>query len=74
MTSTSGSCSTIGMSSCQRWGKTSGRRLPAALRPGTAGTYSGVGTVPMAGRWDATVTVRRGGQLVGTRQFALVTR
>jgi membrane fusion protein, copper/silver efflux system len=38
------------------------------------GVYRGPGQVMMAGRWDATVTVTRGGQRVGSKQFAVVAR
>jgi len=36
------------------------------------GVYRGVGEIAMAGRWDVTVTVRRGGQTIGRRQTAIV--
>jgi hypothetical protein len=35
------------------------------------GRYRGAGNVMMAGTWDATVTVKRGGQEVGTRKVAI---
>jgi RND family efflux transporter MFP subunit len=38
------------------------------------GVYRGRGQVLTAGRWDTTVTVSRGGQRLGSRQFALVVR
>jgi membrane fusion protein, copper/silver efflux system len=38
------------------------------------GVYRGPGQVLTAGRWDTTVTVSRGGQRLGSRQFALVVR
>jgi RND family efflux transporter MFP subunit len=45
-------------------------RLPHAGN----GVYRGAGLVMMAGRWDATVTVTRAGQPLGSKQFALVSR
>ena len=45
-------------------------KLPAA----GSGVYRGSGQVIMAGRWDVTVDVSRGGQRLGTRQFAVVAR
>lgn len=33
------------------------------------GTYSGVGQVMMAGAWDVTVAVKRGGKEIGSRTF-----
>ncbi len=36
------------------------------------GAYRGVGDVPMAGRWDVTVTVSRAGQRIGTKRLVLV--
>ena len=38
------------------------------------GVYRGMGQVMMAGRWDATVTVMRGGQRVGSKQLSVVAR
>jgi membrane fusion protein, copper/silver efflux system len=38
------------------------------------GVYRGPGQVMMGGRWDVTVTVSRGGQRLGNRQFALVAK
>jgi hypothetical protein len=38
------------------------------------GVYRGAAQVMMAGRWDATVTVARGGQQLGRKQLALVAR
>jgi RND family efflux transporter MFP subunit len=40
----------------------------------SGGVYRGPGQVIMAGRWDVTVTVGRGGQQVGRKQFAVVAR
>jgi nitrogen fixation protein FixH len=33
------------------------------------GTYSGVGQVMMAGTWDVTVAVKRGGKEIGSKKF-----
>jgi len=38
------------------------------------GVYRGAGQVMMAGRWDATVTVAKGGQQLGRKQLAVVAR
>jgi len=38
------------------------------------GVYRGTGQVMMAGRWDVTITVSRGGQRIGSKQVALVAR
>jgi hypothetical protein len=38
------------------------------------GVYRGPGQVMMAGRWDATVNVLRGGQRIGSRQVSVVAR
>lgn len=38
------------------------------------GRYSGTGNVMMAGTWDATVMVMRGGQEVGTRKFTVTAK
>ncbi len=47
-------------------------RSAAALPHAGGGTYRGSGQVPMAGRWDLTVTVSRDGQRVGSRRMAIV--
>jgi RND family efflux transporter MFP subunit len=46
----------------------------ARLAPAGGGVYRGSGQVMMAGRWDATVTVVRGGQRLGTKQLPIVAR
>ena len=38
------------------------------------GRYSGAGNVMMAGSWDATVSVKRGGQEIGNRKVAIVAK
>ena len=49
-------------------------RSEAKLAPAGGGVYRGRGQVMMAGRWDATVTVTRGGQRLGSKQLPLVAR
>ena len=45
-------------------------KLPAA----GGGVYRGSGQVLMAGRWDVTVDVSRGGQRLASRQVAMVAK
>jgi Cu(I)/Ag(I) efflux system membrane fusion protein len=49
-------------------------RSEAKLTPAGGGVYRGSGQVMMAGRWDATVTVVRGGQRLGTKQLPVVAK
>lgn len=49
-------------------------RSEAKLPSVGGGTYRGSGQVMMAGRWDATVIVTRGGQRLGTKQLPVVAR
>ena len=49
-------------------------RNEVKLSPAGAGVYRGTGQVMMAGRWDASVTVMRGGQRLGTKQLPVVAR
>jgi RND family efflux transporter MFP subunit len=49
-------------------------RNETKLAQAGAGVYRGPGQVVMAGRWEVTVTVSRGGQRLGTRQFAMAAR
>jgi Cu(I)/Ag(I) efflux system membrane fusion protein/cobalt-zinc-cadmium efflux system membrane fusion protein len=49
-------------------------RNEVRLSPAGAGVYRGTGQVMMAGRWETTVTVTRGGQRLGTKQLPLVAR
>ena len=49
-------------------------RSEAKLAPAGGGVYRGNGQLMMAGRWDATVTVVRGGQRLGTKQLPVVAR
>jgi membrane fusion protein, copper/silver efflux system len=46
-------------------------RSEARLSPAGGGVYRGMAQVMMAGRWDVTVTVNRGGQRLGSRQLAI---
>lgn len=39
-----------------------------------SGVYRGTGQVMMAGRWDVTIVVSRGGQRIGSRQIGVVAR
>jgi hypothetical protein len=38
------------------------------------GTYAGTGNVMMAGKWDATVTVKRAGKEIGSRKFPITAK
>jgi len=49
-------------------------RSEAKLLPAGGGAYRGPAQVLMAGRWDATVTVTRGGRRLGSRQLPVVAR
>ena len=49
-------------------------RSEVKLSPAGGGVYRGTGQVMMAGRWDASVTVTRGGQRLGTKQLPVVAR
>ena len=49
-------------------------RNETKLSPVGGGVYRGTGQVMMAGRWDGTVTVARGGQRLGTKQLPVVAR
>ena len=49
-------------------------RSEAKLTPAGAGVYIGTGQVMMAGPWEATVTVVRGGQRLGTKRLPVVAR
>ena len=49
-------------------------RNSVALRHEGGGRYRGTGNVMMAGSWDATVSVKRGGQEVGARKVPLVAK
>jgi RND family efflux transporter MFP subunit len=47
-------------------------RSAATLVHAGGGIYRGSGNVPMAARWDVTVTVTRGGQRLGTKKLSIV--
>jgi RND family efflux transporter MFP subunit len=49
-------------------------RSETKLVPAGGGIYRGSGQVLMAGRWEATVTVTRGGQRLGSKQVPVVTQ
>ncbi len=49
-------------------------RNEVKLSSAGGGTYRGTGQVMMAGRWDASVTVMRGGQRLGFKQLPVVAR
>jgi RND family efflux transporter MFP subunit len=49
-------------------------RNAARLQHVGAGIYRGTGQLMMAGRWDVTVDVMRGGQRLGSRQLSIVAR
>lgn len=46
-------------------------RSTVALKHDGGGRYRGTGNVAMAGRWEATVTLTRSGQPVGSRTFSV---
>ncbi len=49
-------------------------RSDATLVDAGGGTYHGTAQVMTPGRWNVAVTVRRGGQTLGTRLFSLIAR
>jgi len=49
-------------------------RNETKLAPAGDGVYRGPGQVMMAGQWQATVTVTRGGQRLGSKQLPIVAR
>ena len=49
-------------------------RNETKLAPAGGGVYRGTGQLMVAGRWDTTVTVTRGGQRLGTKQLPVVAR
>ena len=49
-------------------------RNSVALKHDGGGRYGGAGNVMMAGNWDATVTVRRGGQVVGSQKYPVTAK
>ena len=51
-----------------------GDEEPGKLPPAGSGVYRGPGQMVTGGRWDVTVDVARGGERLGSRQFALVAK
>ncbi len=49
-------------------------RAEAKLTSVGGGTYRGTGQVMTPGRWNVAMTIRRSGQVLGTRQFAVMAR
>lgn len=49
-------------------------RNTVALKHEGDGRYRGAGNVMMAGNWEATVTVKRGGQTIGTQKFPVTAK
>jgi RND family efflux transporter MFP subunit len=49
-------------------------RSEAKLSPAGGGIYRGTGQVMIPGKWDATVTVTRGGQRLGSKQLPVTAR
>jgi hypothetical protein len=49
-------------------------RNTVPLKHEGAGRYRGTGNVMMAGAWDATVSVKRNGQEIGTRKVSVVAK
>jgi len=49
-------------------------RNTVALKHQKEGRYAGDGHVAMAGRWDVTVTVKRAGKEVGSKQFPVTAK
>ena len=46
----------------------------AVLQPESAGQYAGEIEIPMAWTWETTVTVRKGGQVLGTARTSITAR
>lgn len=46
-------------------------RNEVKLKSSGDGKYAGSGNVPMAGRWNATVSVKRGGRPIGQKKLTL---
>jgi hypothetical protein len=49
-------------------------RNSVALKHEGGGRYRGAGNVMMAGNWDATVSVKRGGQEIGNQKFPITAK
>jgi len=46
----------------------------AALQSSGGGQYTGTVDIPMAWTWQTTITVKRGDQVIGTKQMNLMAR
>ena len=44
------------------------------LKPAAAGTYTGTGQVMMAGKWNVTVSVKKGGKELGQKKVTLTAK
>src|SRR5712691_2878075 len=44
------------------------------LKPAAAGTYTGAGQVMMAGKWNVTVSVKKGGKELGQKKVTLTAK
>ena len=49
-------------------------RSTVTLKHEGGGRYRGTGNVMMAGSWDATISVKRGGQVVGTHKVPITAK
>ena len=49
-------------------------RSTVELKHDGNGRYRGAGNVMMSGNWDATVSVKRGGQEIGSRKFPITAK
>jgi hypothetical protein len=49
-------------------------RSSVPLKHEGGGRYRGTGNVMMSGAWDATVSVKRGGQEIGNRKFSITAK
>ena len=50
------------------------KRNEVVLKPAAAGTYTGTGQVMMAGKWNVTVRVKRGGKEIGQKKLTLTAK
>ena len=49
-------------------------RNEVKLKPAAAGTYTGTGQVMMAGKWNVTVSVKKGGKQLGQKKVTLTAK
>ena len=49
-------------------------RNEVMLKPAAAGTYTGTGQVMMAGKWNVTVSVKKGGKELGQKKVTLTAK